>query len=344
MAKLDGFHKGVDLGGWLSQCDHTRERYETFITEKDLEIIASWGADHVRVPIDYELLEDKEGNPDPSGEIYIDRAVSWCKKFGLNIVLDLHKTFGYSFDNGENESGFFDNEVYQERFIRLWERIARKYGQYENMLIFELLNEVTDQKYGPVWNRISTECIRRIRAIAPTIRILLGGYWNNSADAVKDLEMPYDDHVIYNFHSYDPLIFTHQGAEWIKDILPTDIRISMDMTLGEIEQVINEKAPLIKDTLKITTSPDRKIDADFFKGRFAEPVRIAKERGTELYCGEYGVIDKAKPEDIVKWYRAIHEAFEEYGIGRATWSYKQMDFGLSDTRLDGVREELLRYL
>ena len=66
--------------------------------------------------------------------------------------------------------------------------------------------------------------------------------------------------------------------------------------------------------------------------------------GTELYCGEYGVIDRAKPEDTVLWFRKIHDCFERHGIARCAWSYKEMDFGLSDHRLDGVRSELLPLL
>ena len=64
-------------------------------------------------------------------------------------------------------------------------------------------------------------------------------------------------------------------------------------------------------------------------------------KNVPLYCGEYGVIDCASPEDALEWFRMIHEAFEHYGIGRAAWSYRQMDFGLSDPRMDDVRAELL---
>ena len=45
--------KGINLGGWLSQCNYTLERYETFITEKDFQQIANWKFDHVRIPFDY---------------------------------------------------------------------------------------------------------------------------------------------------------------------------------------------------------------------------------------------------------------------------------------------------
>ena len=61
MREFTGFKHGVNLGGWLSQCDHTKERYDSFVTEKDIETIKSWGLDHVRVPVDYDLIEEKDG-------------------------------------------------------------------------------------------------------------------------------------------------------------------------------------------------------------------------------------------------------------------------------------------
>ena len=51
MKTLDGFKKGVNLGGWLSQGPLDKEHLDTFITEKDIARIASWGLDHVRLPI-----------------------------------------------------------------------------------------------------------------------------------------------------------------------------------------------------------------------------------------------------------------------------------------------------
>ena len=63
-----------------------------------------------------------------------------------------------------------------------------------------------------------------------------------------------------------------------------------------------------------------------------------------LYCGEYGVIDRATPEDTVRWFRQIHDTFERFHISRCAWSYKQMDFGLSDPRLDSVRDALIKLL
>lgn len=316
MQNFSGYKKGIDLGGWLSQCCHTTEHYDTFISSEDIEKIASWGCDHVRLPIDWNLVENEDGSEKKSGYAYIDKTVKWCRFFGLNLILDLHKTAGFSFDKGENESGFFESEELQERFYKLWERFSKRYAVSDGTIAFELLNEVTEQSYKDRWNSIIRNCIERIRKYAPNTVILVGGYWQNSPDAIPDLDTPYDDKVVYNFHCYDPLEFTHQGAYWV-DGMDTSFRKSFDST---------------------------GLTPEFFMGRFERAKDAADKNGTVLYCGEYGVIDNATPEDTVKWFRTINAAFEKMGIGRAAWNYKEKDFGLSDERLRGVIDELKKYL
>lgn len=342
MRKFTGFQKGVDLGGWFSQCDHSEERYDTFITEADFAVVKSWGCDHVRLPVDYELLEDKAGAPREAGYLRLERAIGWARQNGLNMVLDLHKTAGFSFDPGEREAGFFESEKYQERFYALWERIARRFDKDADMLAFELLNEVTEQSYRDTWNGIASACIRRIRAIAPTVKILVGGYWHNSAVSVRDIDVPVDENIVFNFHCYEPLIFTHQGAYWMPP-MDTSFRIPATATFGEMAKADREQRTLSCAGFE-NYPPETTLSAAYFEDFFREAVAAAEAKNVPLYCGEYGVIDNAAPEDALLWFRAIHAAFERYGIGRAAWSYRQMDFGLSDARMDGVREDLIRCL
>lgn len=344
LKEFKGYKKGIDFGGWLSQCDHTKDRYDNFIVDDDFTTVAKWGVDHIRVPVDYELVEENDGNYIEEGFGYIQYAIDQCKKNNLNMILDLHKTFGYSFDSGYGESGFFENEKLQERFYKLWEEFAKRFASNEDMLAFELLNEVTDKEYGPIWNDIAEKCITRIREIAPTVTILVGGYWNNSAVAVKDLAMPHDENIVYNFHCYDPLIFTHQGAHWV-DRMPLDYKMEFDHTYNEFKEIIHRDFPEWDDGFYMPEDAgDKPFGADYFIGLFEEAVKVAEERGVSLYCGEYGVIEKADPEDQVKWFKAINEAFEHFGLARAAWSYKEMDFGLIDVRLDGVRDEIIKLL
>ena len=337
-----GHRKGINLGGWFSQCDHTDERYDNFITADDFARIREWGADHIRLPIDYELLEDRVGEPREAGYLRLEAAIENCRKNGLNLILDLHKTAGFSFDADEGETGFFDSEAYQERFYRLWERIAERFNMHGDMLAFELLNEVTEKEYCGEWNRISHECIRRIRTHAPEITILVGGYWHNSAAAVKDIAAPYDENIVFNFHCYEPLIFTHQGANWIPTMDPA-FRIPVTASFGEFKAA-SERMLEGNCSGFEKFAPDALLSPAYFIEFFREAVEAAEKHGAALYCGEYGVIDRVDPAQALVWYQLIHAAFEYYGIGRAAWSYRQMDFGLSDARMDGVREELLKLL
>ena len=310
-----GFYRGVDLGGWFSQCDYSEDRMNNFITEKDFEIIAGWGLDHVRLPVDYNVMEADDGTWKDDGFRRIEKAIVWARKNGLKLVLDLHKTAGFSFDAGEKEEGFFSSEPCQQRFYRLWEKMAQNFTDAENVA-FELLNEVTDESFIASWNSIAAECIRRLRKIAPDSLILIGSYHNNAPDALKDLDPPADRKVIYNFHCYDPVNFTHQGAYWVPWLDPK-ARIPFE---------------------------EAGVDGEFFERAFASAIATAERHNTALYCGEYGVIDIASPEDALKWFRVIHDTFEKHEIARAAWSYRQMDFGLIDERMDGARSRLIPLL
>ena len=108
MKKFNSFMHGVNLGGWFSQCNHTEERYDNFIKKEDFKVISDWGLDHIRLPVDYNLVETSDGTPIEKGFERIQKAIDWCKENNLNMILDLHKTAGFSFDKGEQETGFFD--------------------------------------------------------------------------------------------------------------------------------------------------------------------------------------------------------------------------------------------
>lgn len=345
MLQFSGFMHGVNLGGWFSQCDHSEERYDNFIKEEDFKTISSWKLDHVRLPVDYNLVENEDGSPKESGFERIQKVIGLCKKYKLNMILDLHKTAGFSFDKGEQETGFFDSPKYQERFYNLWEEFARRFASSfdgSGEICFELLNEVTEQSFSKKWNEIARNCIIRIRKIAPKIKILVGSYWNNSVASVKDLDPPYDENIVYNFHCYEPLLFTHQGAPWIEK-MDTSFRMPLATPFSEYERLTNE---LVGQVGTAFDGLDKKSEPSesYFEKIFGEAISVAEKRNVLLYCGEYGVIDRASPKDTIEWYKLISSVFNKHGIGRAAWSFRQMDFGLSDSRLDGVRAELLKFL
>ena len=44
MKAWKGYMRGINLGGWISQCPHEQSHYDSFISEKNIQAIASWGS------------------------------------------------------------------------------------------------------------------------------------------------------------------------------------------------------------------------------------------------------------------------------------------------------------
>lgn len=340
MKTFSGYTKGVNLGGWLSQCVHTTAHYDSFITKDDVKTIASWGVDHIRIPFDYNVVQDDNGFIE-SGFAYIDSVLEWARECNLNVILDLHKTAGFVFDDYKKAT-FFTDSALQQKFYDLWEELAKRYGNKRDFVAFELLNEIVDPDVAQIWNGIAAKAIDVIRAHAPTVYILVGGVWNNSIGALPMLDMPRDEYIVYNFHFYEPLVFTHQKAHWVEN-MPADFSTAYP---NDFAAIVSESERFLPEGCSNTFNGMNldKIDRRFFQLSFEKAVKIAEERNVPLYCGEYGVILYSDANCALNWFCDIHDTFEEYGIGRAVWTYKDMDFGISHAHYKEVFAELVKLL
>ncbi len=65
--------------------------------------------------------------------------------------------------------------------------------------------------------------------------------------SIQEWEAEDNEKVVYNFHCYEPMVFTHQGAYWV-DKMPRDFRISYPKTLEEYG-VIDQADP--EDRLRL---------------------------------------------------------------------------------------------
>ena len=329
MRCFDGFQNGVNLGGWISQFDHCdKEHFDTFIREEDIQKIAGLGYDHVRVPVDYNVLEDEDGNPLEEGFGYLEKCREWCSVYGLNMLIDLHECYGYSFDplkkDMDRRRFFFDEEL-QARFLKLWERIANRFKEWPEQVAFEPLNEVVLAEVADAWNRLLGRYVRLMRSIAPDSWLVVGGVQYNNVLSVPLLDVPVDSHIVYNFHCYEPMVFTHQGAYWMEG-MPLDFRITYPRTLDQYRQITRELATVVPGAIFKKDIPE--IGPEFFENIFQPAIAKAQKDNVPLYCGEFGVIDLADEESIQRWLNDIQLAFEKYRIGHARWNYKEKDFGL----------------
>lgn len=123
--------------------------WETWVTEDDFASWARAGLNHVRLPIGYWALDIKQGEPWVSGSWeYVIKAAEWCKKYNLQLMVDLHGAPGSQ--NGNDHSGhagsigfYYDDENLQ-RAANVIGQIAQWANATEwrnTVSIIQLLNE-----------------------------------------------------------------------------------------------------------------------------------------------------------------------------------------------------------
>lgn len=323
-ASTDAFtiHRGLNISHWLSQSRVRGLARERYFTEKDVAYIASEGFDHLRIPVDEEQLFLENGEKDAEAFALLHDALGWCRKYGLRAVVDLHILRSHHFNAAEKP--LFTDEKAQESFFECWRKISGELKGYSNgWVAYELMNEpVADQAED--WNKLVRRCVEVIREREPQRTLVIGSNRWQRFETVKELELPENDpNIIVSFHYYDPFLFTHYLAGW------TDNRDYF----GKVHYPGRVVAP--EDMAKLPADiavrfgdwTEQVYDKDAFKRDFGEALSVAKARGLQLYCGEYGCINSSPVPDRVRWWRDINEVFEEMGIARAVWDYKG-DFGI----------------
>jgi aryl-phospho-beta-D-glucosidase BglC (GH1 family) len=329
------FQVGINLGGWLSQYRaYDQAHFQSFITEADIAQIAAWGMDHVRLPVDYPVIQTEIPPYEfiPSGLGYIRSCLQWCKQHGLGLILDLHKAPGFFFGTLQSND-LFSEPAQQERFFNIWRELTRQFKEEGDNLVFELLNELVLPSSDP-WNRLARQTVEAIRAIDSQRWIIIGGNNYNSAPCLPEVTVLEDARVAYTFHFYEPMPVTHQKAAWVPALMncealpypcpplapeffPEEYREKMAQHIGQV------------------------FDRNFLLNVLQPALEFQQKTGRIVYCGEFGVIDQAPLATRVNWNREFVALLNENKIGRAYWSYKQMDFGLVNQAGELISQKLL---
>lgn len=320
--------RGLNLGGWFSQIDCIEEKdpagfpglyshMETFLGPVDFDRIKGWSFNHVRLPVDYfNFFQGESLAQDERAFALLDRAVEQIRAAGLLLILDLHKCPGHDFHLGTTQAQpFFTDAGHRADAKRVWSVLAERYGHIPGVLL-EILNEPVAPS-AQIWNEVKDELFWHIRKIAPRAPIVVGSNLWNNPEQFAQLTPIDDDNILYSFHSYQPVTFTHQFAPWIQepyfhqqrtwpgDYAPPsgDNRTKLPLEHG----VWN------KDRLRKTLE-----NALEFRAKFRVPVA----------CNEFGVYVQTERQSQLNWTRDFTSLLREADVGFTYWNYKNLDFGV----------------
>lgn len=329
MRRFTGFEKGMGIGGWLTNYKRFNclpqerrltltvgdfEHFDGYITEDDVRYISELGMDHIRLGFDQIVLEEKPGVYREEIFSIIEKFIGWCEKYGLNTVLNLHKAIG-NYCDIEEKVQLLDNDGLQERFVMLWEALEDRFSDKPGVA-FELLNEVRDVD-PEKWNILAEKTVNALRRKNTERKLIIGSTCWNSPHTLNKLKVFDDKNVIYTFHTYDPISFTHQRGV----LQPGPLYYNREMPYpGDIERY--------RDFERVVNGNEKSfegcaaMDSRYINRSLAPAAEFIKQNPDKiLWCGEFGTIRHCRLEWRENWTRDVIKFLKANEIPYCVWNY-----------------------
>ena len=308
---LEKLAYGVNLSHFEHTWEPANDLLSHDITNK-LKTIYSQGFKTVRVPVAFDMyLQPNSSNFEVALLDKIGEAYNTCEKLGLSMIITYHygKVY-YGSDNRYSE---------RDRILWMWKQMQNKFrGMGYNSLFFELYNEPTEERSA--WKEDINYIISGLRWEEKDRYYIIGGTNYNNADELLDLGKLADDKIIYTIHFYEPYIFTHQGAEWVKD------RAYITKIPYPYEK--RRMPPLDNNSIGSAVEQDyTKYPAEGTKEyllvRLRRIAEECKKRNMPLICTETGVINQAEERYRTNYLEDITNIMDTLNIPTCLWDYDQ---------------------
>ncbi len=310
--------RGVNLGGWLMMEayfmfspnlpvhrfernfskalgrraleEFQREFRRNFIREEDFEVIRKLGCNCIRLPFHYRIVEPASLKPGGRDLRYLDQAITWAKKRGIYVILDLHAAPGAQNHDWHSDSDgkalFWTSPRNQQRALKIWEFLAKRYKDESAVAGFDLLNETVLGAPAKL-NQFYRNAIARIRKVNRRHIIFVEG--NNWAQDIACLDNFDDDNYALSIHNYEPLDFTFNFVPFLRYPLR------------------RVKAPWNRQILTKNLQ------------RYA---RIASQRNVPVFVGEFGVNAREGWYGEDRWLADTLDAYEKFEFHWTYWTFK----------------------
>ncbi len=173
-----------------------------------------------------------------------------------------------------------------------------------------------------VWEPIQVEAFAQIRKAAPHHTVIATGAQWGGISGLTGLTPLADDNIIYSFHDYDPMWFTHQGATWAGPFLADARGVPYPSSPEAVAPLLGmEPTPAGKAAFE-QYGKDH-WNAARMEGEIVKAADWGTAHHVPVWCGEFGVfINYADPAMRAAWLKDMRVTLESHSIGWAMWDYR----------------------
>ena len=215
---------------------------ENHFTKRDVDSLASWGFNSIRVPLHYNLFTLPIQEEPSAGEntwleegfSIVDNVLAWAKPHNMYVILDLHAAPGGQGRNTDisdydpNKPSLWESEQNKSKTVALWRKIAERYKDNEWIGGYDLLNETNwDLPEGKDLKDLFVRITNAIREVDDKHIIIIEG--NDYANNFTGLLPPWDDNMAYSFHKY----WNSTNEDDLNWILPIREQYDVPLWMGE---------------------------------------------------------------------------------------------------------------
>jgi hypothetical protein len=213
---------------------------------------------------------------------------------------------------------FADDPQLIARWTAAWLKIVQHYATTNpDLLYFELVNEPPLIDVAR-WTTIQETLRQQMRIWVPHHTLLLTGAPTSTSLALAQLPPSQDTNVIYVFHVYAPMVFSHQGADWADPDFGTIRNLQYPPSQPNLSVVQNKAAAKRQADLTAyghlgSTIITREVElAEHWAERHHVPLMVT----------EFGVYRPvAPPASRATWLHDVRTVLERHQIGWTVWEY-----------------------
>ncbi len=282
-------------------------------SEQDFQMIADWGFNFVRLPLDYRYFWHATSGPDEVQLAKLDQAVEWGRRYGVHVQLCLHRIPGYTSGVPKEERDLFSDKSAQDEACAVWRVLAGRYkGVSNEILSFNLFNEpeyIKEKKYAPVAKLL----LAAIREADPDRFVVADalGYGRIAPNTLLG-----EKSLGFGWHCYDPFFVTHYQTPWNN---PSSVKEPPRWPVD-------------------STDPREWLIKDIYTSKGWDEAVAA---GAFVYVGEFGVWRKTKHSIALSLMQDQLRLWQELNVGWALWNLRG-DFGVLDSGREDVDYEEFR--
>ncbi len=274
--------RGLGLGGWMIQEgymlktgniagpqhiikqkitdligeENTKNFYKTYklngITKKDIDLLATWGFNSIRLPMHYNLytlpIEQEtilgENTWLEEGFKMTDDLLNWCAANKIYLILDLHAAPGGQghdaniSDYDTSKPSLWESEANQNKTVALWKKLASRYKDSPWIGGYDIINEPNwnfdgknvngcDETLNIPLRNLEIRITKAIREVDTNHLVIIeGNCWGNNYNGIFPL---WDDNMALSFHKY----WNPNNVESIQKFLDYRTKYNVPIWLGE---------------------------------------------------------------------------------------------------------------